>query len=120
MAARKSEINGSSKSPRTELRNSSRLLRDHGLHDLLHQVLLPVLGVFRSEERRVGKEGRSRWSSYFSSRRRHTRSKRDWVQTCALPIWTPTAPGSSGYSTRAKWLQGKVRSMGVQKAQERN
>src|SRR5437868_10740950 len=23
---------------------------------------------------------------FFSSRRRHTRSKRDWVQTCALPI----------------------------------
>src|SRR5699024_12146809 len=24
------------------------------------------------------------------SRRRHTRSKRDWVQTCALPIFTVT------------------------------
>src|SRR5438067_13324997 len=23
---------------------------------------------------------------FFSSRRRHTRSKRDWIQTCALPI----------------------------------
>src|SRR5207302_5483162 len=23
-----------------------------------------------------------------SSRRRHTRFSRDWVQTCALPIWT--------------------------------
>src|SRR5437868_10644646 len=23
---------------------------------------------------------------FFSSRRRHTRSKRDWSQTCALPI----------------------------------
>src|SRR5699024_11880210 len=24
---------------------------------------------------------------FFSSRRRHTRSKRDWSQTCALPIY---------------------------------
>src|SRR6266536_4541724 len=24
---------------------------------------------------------------FFSSRRRHTRSTRDWVQTCALPIY---------------------------------
>src|SRR5256712_13928646 len=24
---------------------------------------------------------------FFSSRRRHTRSDRDWSQTCALPIW---------------------------------
>src|SRR5438034_6699652 len=24
---------------------------------------------------------------FFSSRRRHTRSLCDWVQTCALPIW---------------------------------
>src|SRR5687767_12265222 len=30
-------------------------------------------GLKRSEERRVGKEGRSRMSSYNSSRRRHTR-----------------------------------------------
>src|SRR5699024_8493569 len=27
---------------------------------------------------------------FFSSRRRHTRSKRDWSQTCALPIYTPS------------------------------
>src|SRR3712207_923285 len=32
----------------------------------------------RSEERRVGKECRSRWSPYHSSRRRHTRYWRDW------------------------------------------
>src|SRR5690242_20889901 len=25
---------------------------------------------------------------FFSSRRRHTRLTCDWVQTCALPIWT--------------------------------
>src|SRR5699024_8293468 len=32
----------------------------------------------RSEERRVGKEWRSWWRVRDSSRRRHTRSKRDW------------------------------------------
>src|SRR5690606_8791711 len=32
----------------------------------------------RSEERRVGKECRSRWSTWLSSRRRHTRFSRDW------------------------------------------
>src|SRR5437016_3276211 len=32
----------------------------------------------RSEERRVGKECRSRWSPYNSSRRRHTRLVSDW------------------------------------------
>src|SRR5436305_2049616 len=32
----------------------------------------------RSEERRVGKEWRSRWAAYHSSRRRHTRCGRDW------------------------------------------
>src|SRR5690554_5911033 len=32
----------------------------------------------RSEERRVGKECRSRWSPDHSSRRRHTRCGRDW------------------------------------------
>src|SRR5699024_11977916 len=28
---------------------------------------------------------------FFSSRRRHTRSKRDWIQTCALPISSGSA-----------------------------
>src|ERR1035441_4333242 len=32
----------------------------------------------RSEERRVGKECRSRWAPYHSSRRRHTRCLSDW------------------------------------------
>src|SRR6266508_2063845 len=32
----------------------------------------------RSEERRVGKEGRSRWAPYLSSRRRHTLWPRAW------------------------------------------
>src|SRR5206468_1891443 len=35
-------------------------------------------GPTRSEERRVGKEWRSRWEAACSSRRRHTRSDRDW------------------------------------------
>src|SRR5699024_120285 len=37
---------------------------------------------------------------FFSSRRRHTRSKRDWSQTCALPIYshllTVAPTGSTG------------------------
>src|ERR1035441_119746 len=33
---------------------------------------------YRSEERRVGKECRSRWSPYHSRRRRHTRCLSDW------------------------------------------
>src|SRR5215469_17810452 len=32
---------------------------------------------------------------FFSSRRRHTRSLRDWVQTCALPIY-PCSDGAGG------------------------
>src|SRR5437899_53499 len=34
--------------------------------------------TLRSEERRVGKECRSRWLRYLSSRRRHTRCLSDW------------------------------------------
>src|ERR1035441_6966326 len=37
-----------------------------------------VYGEERSEERRVRKECRSRWSPYLSSRRRHTRCLSDW------------------------------------------
>src|SRR5690606_10896338 len=37
-----------------------------------------LLGYSRSEERRVGKEGGSRWWRDVSSRRRHTRFSRDW------------------------------------------
>src|ERR1039458_3308305 len=48
----------------------------------------------RSEERRVGKECRSRWSPYLSSRRRHTRCLSDWssdVCSSDLPFrrWIP-------------------------------
>src|SRR6266576_2688698 len=39
----------------------------------------------------------------FSSRRRHTRSLRDWSSTCALPIYrrTPTA-GTRATATRSR------------------
>src|SRR5699024_8809126 len=60
----------------------------------------------RSEERRVGKEGRSRRREghrrkkcgtskvcfFFSSRRRHTRSKRDWSSdVCSSDLHIPPA-----------------------------
>src|ERR1035441_2670958 len=48
-----------------------RLSRDH-------KDALTILGLTRSEERRVGKECRSRWSPDHSSRRRHTRCLSDW------------------------------------------
>src|SRR5207248_4314174 len=31
---------------------------------------------------------------FFSSRRRHTRSKRDWSSTCALPIFPKDGPSA--------------------------
>src|SRR5690349_5057201 len=44
----------------------------------------------RSEERRVGKECRSRLWPYFSSRRRHTRSLRDWSSdVCSSDLFQP-------------------------------
>src|SRR5947209_7673548 len=44
----------------------------------------------RSEERRVGKECRSRWSAYHSSRRRHTRYWRDWSSdVCSSDLAQP-------------------------------
>src|SRR2546429_4446690 len=33
---------------------------------------------------------------FFSSRRRHTRCSRDWIQTCALPISFAAAPMVAG------------------------
>src|ERR1039458_8933529 len=51
------------------------------------------VGNHRSEERRVGKEGRCRWSSYYYTyRRRHTRCLSDWssdVCSSDLTIWIP-------------------------------
>src|SRR5699024_4303106 len=45
----------------------------------------------RSEERRVGKEWRSRWATCRSSRRRHTRSKRDWSSdVCSSDLFLTT------------------------------
>src|SRR5258708_2792885 len=43
--------------------------------------------IDRSEERRVGKEGRSRWSPYHLKKKDGIRDDRvTGVQTCALPI----------------------------------
>src|ERR1039458_1618877 len=43
----------------------------------------------RSEERRVGKECRSRWSPDHSSRRRHTRCLSDWSSdVCSSDLWS--------------------------------
>src|ERR1035438_5296036 len=44
----------------------------------------------RSEERRVGKECRSRWSPYHSSKRRHTRCLSDWSSdVCSSDLVIP-------------------------------
>src|SRR5438309_200991 len=44
----------------------------------------------RSEERRVGKECRSRWTTDNSSRRRHTRWNCDWSSdVCSSDLFEP-------------------------------
>src|ERR1039458_7814605 len=65
---------------------------------LLPTQLFCTPGIrYRSEERRVGKECRSRWSPYHSSRRRHTRCLSDWSSdVCSsdlgpLPLIMPEA-----------------------------
>src|SRR5687768_14812240 len=54
----------------------------HGFANLERLVhwrrVMPTINFKRSEERRVGKECRSRWWASHSSRRRHTRCSRDW------------------------------------------
>src|SRR5206468_10201203 len=52
-----------------------------------------------------------------SSRRRHTRSDRDWVQTCALPIYPPHhRSGAALYfvisGTGANTVDGKTQARG--------
>src|SRR5699024_9577482 len=50
---------------------------------------------------------------FFSSRRRHTRSKRDGVQTCALPIFTGF-PGQPGYHNDEEQEQAReARALGA-------
>src|SRR3990172_7007961 len=69
------------------------LLERHldGLHDLR-----------RSEERRVGKEGRSRWSPYHYKKRWHTRCSRDWSSgVCSSNLPAGSAPGRAGPRRRA-------------------
>src|SRR5690349_21880940 len=43
---------------------------------------------------------------FFSSRRRHTRSLRDWSQTCALPISRARLLADHGFSVLLIDLQG--------------
>src|SRR5207249_3460113 len=59
--------------------------------DIVWVTEQPEPGVPRSEERRVGKEGRSGWARELSSRRRHTRSKRDWSSDVCSSDLTPGA-----------------------------
>src|ERR1035438_3726313 len=50
---------------------------------------IPQKILTRSEERRVGKECRSRWSPSHSSRRRHTRCLSDWSSdVCSSDLCT--------------------------------
>src|SRR5258707_11191615 len=48
----------------TRRRLARRQLQVEEVRDCLEVVLDPVVGLARSEERRVGKECRSRWSPY--------------------------------------------------------
>src|ERR1035438_7575208 len=69
-------------------------------------VIIPDHYIFRSEERRVGKECRSRWSPHHSSRRRHTRCLSDWSSdVCSSDLAYSNAnsarPRKSGIRTRS-------------------
>src|SRR5437762_837545 len=65
--------------------------------DVSHSGCMAVVGAdlplhrrVRSEERRVGKEWRARWSRYGSSRRRHTRYIGDWSSdVCSSDLQRP-------------------------------
>src|SRR5437868_7020332 len=66
----------------------------------------PTASQPRSEERRVGKECRSGWRPYDSSRRRHTRSKRDWSSdVCSSDLGKRSGWPANGVSA---CLRGKV------------
>src|SRR5207253_403855 len=72
-------------------------------------VLCPDTGFGRSEERRVGKECRYRCSTWFSSRRRHTRWPRDWssdVCSSDLTGHTGTQAPQSMHSTGSMYSCG--------------
>src|SRR6266511_942847 len=63
--------------------------------------------VVRSEERRVGKECRSRWSPYGCKAEDGIRDFHvTGVQTCALPIWCRTPGGSRRESHRTGYAAG--------------
>src|ERR1051326_6018223 len=56
--------------------------------------------VMRSEERRVGKECRSRWSPYSLKKRRKKKKRNVWgCQSCLLPISIAGASKSSKHRT---------------------
>src|ERR1039458_2849814 len=60
----------------------------------------------RSEERRVGKECRSRWSPYHSSRRRHTRCLSDWSSdVCSSDLFSRSLQPSTASSSPANNLK---------------
>src|SRR5207253_5046119 len=57
---------------------------------------------------------------FFSSRRRHTRSKRDWIQTCALPISFDFPDTTNGLGRNSQDIgEAVLRSMNVVQAGER-
>src|SRR5690348_14223778 len=68
--------------------------RSRGLSTICRKGWLLVRAGLRSEERRVGKECRSRWAAGGSSRRRHTRWTGDWSSdVCSSDLVMPmTAP----------------------------
>src|SRR5699024_4360764 len=53
-----------------------------------------ISDYLRSEERRVGKECQYPWQRQSSSRRRHTRSKRDWSSDVCSSDLEPRIPRS--------------------------
>src|SRR6201989_2628708 len=58
---------------------------------------------FRSEERRVGKECRSRWSPSHSKRRRHARSLRDWSSDVCSSDLAASDHGAHHARLRCSW-----------------
>src|SRR5690554_7482300 len=51
---------------------------------------------------------RLRSSFFFSSRRRHTRCGRDWVQTCALPISCGANGEAAVLSLADRWIISRL------------
>src|SRR5947207_2841713 len=82
--------------PRVETSNCDPSLGPNDVRFELKLSLFGQKGILvrsdRSEERRVGKEGRDERTPEYSSRRRHTRSLCDWSSdVCSSDLWQ-TAP----------------------------